>query len=531
MNKRLIAISCILIIFFSASVFAAEQLVHSQQVASQNDNPSSVGGAYGYTNCYTNTVADFLLAKWVVNISQAGTVGAHTLQAWLMGGSSTGVPNVTNYIALSNDTYPAASIPSVIAGGINLSFHFSGVTFVNNRTYCLAYNFTDKAKLSVDGANTLYWYSKSTDEYGSYHSSTGGSSWALRSANYGNQRAIYSSSGTPELQINSPTNFDHDNVPLNVSYTVTKSPTGGPVNITLYINGTSDAYFPNATRLNIANGTTTNITADFMNQGHFKYKLGACSGDGSCYNTSVRTYIYDTTNPVITWTTPSSIDSASPYHLNMSVAVSDANLHRVNFTVYYSNNTVFSYNYSGNITTSSYSVFDGVVFPAEGNYTLEISAADSHTFGDLNGLTYSLDNKGITFQKGIDSKRIYFGYYNAGNYNFLTDQQIIDYNISASIIDDGTGQYSWHLKYNKPATSIKFGFAIEKQPNLILVNPEIGHFVWINGMRGWYMDFAELIDAGYLLNYVQKTVNSKDYHVIYTDTDYCTANVGEQCQI
>jgi len=87
------------------------------------------------------------------------------------------------------------------------------------------------------------------------------------------------------------------------------------------------------------------------------------------------------------------------------------------------------------------------------------------------------------------------------------------------------------LNYKKPAQSVIFFFALEKTPDLILVDADIGHFVSIYGMDGFYFDFSDVIASGYPITVVEKTVNSKDYWVIYSSTSYCSSQVGKMCKI
>ena len=296
----------------------------------------------------------------------------------------------------------------------------------------------------------------------------------------------------------------------------------------LYVNNTlkETRFFTSGTNQFVS----FNVSFDASQDTNITYYLHFNDSVYDSNSTSSVVFI-DNVFPVITWRNPSLVDTISTKGINLSINVNDANLFRVNLTVYYPNNSMLVNNYSGNLSSSSYNINDSVAFTIDGNYTVEVSATDSHTFGSLNGLQYNIDNKGLTFTKSDLSKRIWFGYYATGNYNFLSDQQIIDYNVSSSIADNGKGEYSWHLNYNKPAPSVKFGFAIEKTPDLQVINSSIGHLVWFNGMSGWYFDFTELITAGYPITFVEKTVNSKDYYVIYTDTSYCTSSVGAQCQI
>lgn len=330
-----------------------------------------------------------------------------------------------------------------------------------------------------------------------------------------------------DVTLNSPDDNDHDDQALSVDYNFTHS-AGLAINTTLFVNNTI-----NATSLNVANGTRENISSVGMSiDGTYSWILQLCDTDFTCTNTTARTFILDTNQPTITFIYPVSAGNVSTGNLSTNITVDDANLFRINYTVYFSNGSVFFNNYLENLTgNSSWTLEDKVNMTEEDNYTIEVIAVDSHTFGSLNGLEYAIDNKGITFSRGLQSKRFWFGYWAGGTYNFLSDAQIQTYDISTSIVEEN-GEYNWHLNYKKPVANVKFGFAFEKEQHLQLINPAIGHFVWAGlGINGWYIDFADIVDAGYELNVTEKTVNNVDYWVVYTDTSQCSSATGEMCQI
>lgn len=321
-----------------------------------------------------------------------------------------------------------------------------------------------------------------------------------------------------------PNSTDRNNVQLNTSFSVLSSSALNS-NVTLFINGTA-----NATVLNVPSGGNRNLTTVGLSNAHYSWIVQACDSSAYCVNSTTGLYIFDNINPTITWNSPSTVQNFSTQNLSASISVADANLYRVNFTVYNSSGYPIYNNFSGDMLTTAYSLTPKVNFTKEDNYTITVDATDSHTYGSLNGLTYGIDAQGITFQKGLVSKRIYFGYYTT-TFNFLNSSVIQNYNISSNIADNGKGEYEFHLNYRKPATSVKFGFALPFNENLKLIDPSIGHFVWNNGMSGWYFDFADLVTAGYTLTYTTKNVGGTDYHVIYTNTNECSSAVGEMCQI
>lgn len=328
----------------------------------------------------------------------------------------------------------------------------------------------------------------------------------------------------PTITINSPADNDHNSVQLTAGFTV-EDVNGDSLDVSLYINGTVDD-----TDTGLSNGTTSTLSSVSLTNGHWEWSVRVCDPDNSCENSTARTYIYDDINPVIEWYNPLLVHTSSKNILLSSIYLSDVNLWMFNYSIYHFNESLLSWNstlISGNI---SWNVNDSVSFGSDGNYSIEMCVSDSHTFGTLDDLVYSIDSKGITFFKGLVSKRLYFGYFNSGTYNFLTNE-LIDYYDISSYINEDNGEYKWHLQYNKPSSDIIFGFAIEDDVNLYLINEDIGHFVWKSGKRGWYFDFIDLISSGYELSYVYKNVGGKYYHIIYTDTGYCQVEVGEQCII
>lgn len=157
---------------------------------------------------------------------------------------------------------------------------------------------------------------------------------------------------------------------------------------------------------------------------------------------------------------------------------------------------------------------------ADGYYTVELSASDDHTYGDLHGLTYDIKIDGIEFCKGSTCKKIWFGYYLGGEFNFLTSAQVTAYNISAQIYDTGHGEYKFSMAFNRPATDVLFGFAIPD--NLMEVrDTSTGHFIW----KDWYIDFEDLLGTGFPITYGHMGA----YHVVYTSTAYCPVAVDELC--
>lgn len=330
----------------------------------------------------------------------------------------------------------------------------------------------------------------------------------------------------PNVTITSPNDLDRDNIQFIVNFIIIDV-NSDTINATLLINGTRNNFTSGLT-----DGTITNLTSNGLTDGHYEWKILVCDPSNLCVNSTAKTFIFDSVNPLIHWFVPALVNTISKIQSYLtSIMLEDADLFKYNYTIYGHNGTLMIYNSSQILTgNATINVNDTITFFSEGNHTIEMCVCDSHTFGGLQGLQYSIDNKGITFNKGVISKRIYFGYYLNNNFQFLTNEIINQYNIH-STINTGIDEYTWNLHYLKPAVNVKFGFALKDEPNLYLINPTIGHFVWMNGIRGWYFDFTEMTTKGYPINYNYVPYDGNNYHLIWSETNYCTSNVGEECSI
>lgn len=206
------------------------------------------------------------------------------------------------------------------------------------------------------------------------------------------------------------------------------------------------------------------------------------------------------------------------------MSVSDANLYRILLNVTDSSSIEKHSNYTGdwNDTVFTFGHTTDVSGWDDGNYTVELSATDDHTYGDLNGLTYEIHIDGISFCKDSICKRIYLGYYSDSEFHNLTPEEVIDLNVSIEISDTGYGEYKFNITLNRPATDIQFGFTASDN-QMIAKNVSIGHFIW----RDWYLDFEDLLGTGFPITYI----HIDGYHVIYTNMTYCPVAVGELCKL
>ena len=233
-------------------------------------------------------------------------------------------------------------------------------------------------------------------------------------------------------------------------------------------------------------------------------------------------WVYGSVPPVITTIYPLDMARYTVGLFNLSFSVVDPHLFAYNYTVLNSSGVVLYQNETTDLNVSSVTVTREVNL-SYGNYTLNISTSDDHTFGSLHGLTYEVDWTGINFCRDVTCKKVWFGYYLNGGFHFLTSAIRDNYNISANIYLTSRNEYKFNMLFKKPVSNVKFGFAIPDLQGLYLRDASIGHFVW----RDWYLDFQDLIWTGYNISY-KKVVG---YHLIYTDTSFCTLNVGEMCEL
>lgn len=299
-------------------------------------------------------------------------------------------------------------------------------------------------------------------------------------------------------------------------------------------------------QLQVSNSTefeAGNITVDMDSIHDLYHKLTAIDelGDGQYYwhvranDTLGNGYgnwsayfdgVIDTIYPDWTLTSYPAFDNSTVVadSVTWDASVNDANLYRILLNVTDDGSIEKHSNYTGdwNTTTFSFGHTTDVSGWDDGNYTVELSATDDHTYGDLKGLTYDIQIDGINFCKGAVCKKIYFGYYLNGEFHILTPAQVSNFNVSAEISDTGHGEYKFNMTFNRPATDVLFGFAI---PDTLMTvrDTDIGHFIW----RDWYIDFEDLLGTGFPITY--RHIGS--YHVIYTSTVYCPVSVGEQCRL
>ncbi len=333
--------------------------------------------------------------------------------------------------------------------------------------------------------------------------------------------------GAPTLT--SPTDNDHTNDNTTTFDWSDVTDTFG-VNYTFMIYNDSSLGNDNVT-LNKTSFTQTSaytLTAgEALSDGTYYWRVRANSTGGVGDWADNFSLIIDIITPDIAWGIYPRTNNETFVSGNLSVDfnVSDSNLYRINVTVINAtDNQKYNYytdNWNSSLWESSNEIINiNVSTWDDGNYTMEVSGTDDHTFGGLKGLKYVIHNDGIKFFKGNSSKKIYAGYYLNGEYYFLTSQQIRDYSIKFKVskIDS---EYKFNLSFNKPPKNIKFGFAVPKTPKMHVRDESTGHITW----KDWYLDFGDMVSSGYPITFL----NTKNYYVIYSNTKYCSVPVKSKC--
>lgn len=328
--------------------------------------------------------------------------------------------------------------------------------------------------------------------------------------------SLMGSIATINITTKFPTNNSYHNTTLlNINATVNSSTN---FNCSLYINSTLNQTFNNYTSGNNIN-VSFNLTFQDTTEETYEYYFNCINSENEV-NSSVIIFTIDDVRPLLTWFDPEKQDTISPFNLSTNINLSDTNLFRLNYTIWYPNGTLY-YEYAENNLTynNSWKINKTVNFTQEFNYTISVEAIDSHTYGDLNGLTYSYDGDDIVLLKGVNTKRLSFGDYKNNKLSKHTEENITQkYSYS-------NGEYKFEKEYDKSISSKKLGYAISKE-NIILINKDIGHFVWMemNGFKGWYFDFSDWLNKGYDINIEE----DEEYYYVYTSTDKCKK---ERCKI
>lgn len=297
---------------------------------------------------------------------------------------------------------------------------------------------------------------------------------------------------------------------------------GNNSNCSLMINDTV-----RATNINIVNNSYSILTSTLLSDGVYEFYIN-CSDGAKSSNTTLRQFTVDTILPIFTL---NSINSSNTTVLvreeNVTVWFNDSwednYMYSYNHYLYYPNGSVLLNWNETDLLSRKVWTNNSMFFGNKpvGVYTYGVWGTDDHTYGSLHGLTFDVDRKGITFKTNNWEKRIYGGIYNNGEFNFLTTEQVNNFDVNFRVIDTDRGEYKWEMDFLRPGQDVTFGFAFSDVDGLKLRNISIGHFIW----RKWYIDFEDLLFTGFPFNYAK----IGNYHVIYTNTAYCDVPVGGRC--
>ncbi len=331
-----------------------------------------------------------------------------------------------------------------------------------------------------------------------------------------------------------PTNNDHTNDDTP-TFDWTDATDASPILYNLLISNQSN-FSTTVQDVSSISGSTYTLTTS-LTDGSYYWKIRANDtvngiyGDWSANGNF--TVVIDTTGP--DWIlnnypkadNSTRIESSIPW----DVKVYDANLYRIYLNVTNSTGYLMESNYTDDWNNSWYnfSHTTDVSTWTKGNYTVELSATDDHTYGSLHGLLYTTETANISFYvpgTPTVSKKIYMGYYKDGEYYLLTPAQITAFNISFNIKDTGHGEYKYNISFKRPATDVFFGIGINAD-NVIVCNASTGHVVW----RNWYLDFEDMINSGFPINFKKIVTGHDTYYVAYSNTSNCLTPAGQMCTI
>ena len=347
------------------------------------------------------------------------------------------------------------------------------------------------------------------------------------SGNYRSCSEIYNLTGSisggigfsPDVVLNVPANNTHNNQPLFINFTYS-DPDGDSGNCTVYINNSDEKK----TFVSITNNTWRNYTSNMSVDGNYYFYVNCTDNNSNDVRSGNYYFTYDTISPQITWINPTNNDtllSLSNNTFNIIINFSDTNLYKTLINITNSFGVSKWYDYTENISgvNDFHNHTINISSWGIGKYTIRAEAVDDHTFGPLRGLSYSFSEGKLTLSKGGWEKDILVGYYLNGDYSLLSSQQIRNYDVSfsAGIVNN---EIKFNLSFTRPVVDVKFGFAIPKR-GLVIRNKSKGHFVW----KDWYIDFSDMLSDGFLIKFLE----TKDYYVIYTSTEYCGSAVGETC--
>lgn len=218
--------------------------------------------------------------------------------------------------------------------------------------------------------------------------------------------------------------------------------------------------------------------------------------DNSSNNVSLYLNVtIDTLNPVLNIVSPTatSINKLTS-NLTVTVGGTDKTLYILNYTIWNSSGIVDSmqnmtYATGGagqilNLTNITYDIGDW----SNGNYKINATVSDPHTFGSLRNLTYDYSNDGvINFFKGdapLKKLGVEFGYYQGGTAYKITSTQITNFDIDYFVVEQDK-EYKFGMVFDMPNADFRMAYRIPKE-ELVLYESDNAHFIW---KSEYYVDF------------------------------------------
>jgi hypothetical protein len=192
---------------------------------------------------------------------------------------------------------------------------------------------------------------------------------------------FYVDNDYPEIVFNSGTTQNGSYIITPVTYNVTADDLY-LTNITVYLyNWLNNLVNSSTTTYGLGNITAT-VTGSFPFplDGIYYINSTTCDIAGNCNSTETRTVIYDTTNPIVTYTTPTT-SAGGPYSLTaiwVNATATDTNLNNitVNLTLSYGGTPYSNQQVLTGISTTSASLFYNWTGLGQGVYNLTAWAYD-----------------------------------------------------------------------------------------------------------------------------------------------------------
>lgn len=179
--------------------------------------------------------------------------------------------------------------------------------------------------------------------------------------------------------------------------------TGTTYNVSLWINNTL-----NQTITGLINSTTNTFNAS-LTPGTYTYTLGWYDGTSGA-NSTTNTIYFDSTDPIITWTTPGTQNYYGNYTTN--ITVTDENLYSYNYNLTYLNGTLIYSSINTSLTGhTTKTITDFIDLSSHTGVDLQanLQVCDGHTAQRINKYEIRRVSNGLAFEgvrvTGQDSTR------------------------------------------------------------------------------------------------------------------------------